>query len=247
MIKPRCFLFLAALMNVVPFVSAATSAAVGGSFWDDRPLKVIQTTTSNFPVRPAAEGILEGQVRAVITVDAEGNFTDCLILSYTHSDFATEVLESLRVWDYEPARHRGQPVGTRADMTFLFQGKGMVFSGTASEVATAQVNRLFGSPPVSVVCHATELDQPLTTTKVVNPRHPGKALSPEHLAGTAVLDFYVDPEGRPRMPVAIRASHEQFAVAAIDALSEWRFTPPTRKGRPMAVRIRQEFVFRNES
>jgi hypothetical protein len=41
----------------------------------------------------------------------------------------------------------------------------------------------------------------------------------------------------------MKASHVEFAVAAADALMEWRFTPPTYQGRPIMVRMVQEFVF----
>jgi len=61
--------------------------------------------------------------------------------------------------------------------------------------------------------------------------------------GSAVIDFYIDSEGHPRMPVAQKASHVEFAVAAADALMQWRFEPPTHRGRPITVRMVQEFVF----
>ena len=65
--------------------------------------------------------------------------------------------------------------------------------------------------------------------------------------GKAVVDFIGDPQGAPRMPVVVSSTHELFGEAAVDALSRWRFQPPTRGGRPVAVRVTQEFVFPERS
>jgi TonB family protein len=58
-----------------------------------------------------------------------------------------------------------------------------------------------------------------------------------------VVDFYVDQDGRIRMPVIMSATHDFLAQAAVDALNQWRFKPPTLAGQPVAVRVEQEFVF----
>jgi hypothetical protein len=248
MISIRCALLLGVGLNgLAPFSTLAASHKKNGGFWDDRPLKIIQTSAANFPPNLAFQGISEGQVRAVISIDADGKFADALVTGYTDFEFAREVITRLQDWEYEAPVHRGQPVGTRADVVFSFTGQGLIMSGGGNEAVNAHMRRLMGPQMISVVATATELDQPLSALKVVNPRHPGKALPPDHLSGSAVIDFYVDSEGRPRMPVAIRASHDWYAIAAIQALSEWRFPAPTRDGRPVAVRLRQEFIFRQDS
>jgi TonB family protein len=213
----------------------------------DTPLKIIQTTESNFPPALAAEGIHEGEVRVVIVIDADGKLADFLVTSFTHPAFAREVLSSLRAWEYEPAREHGKPVGMRTEATFYFEARGMVLSVSPHDLLSGQANRMFGSAPTLLLANAADLDQPLTAIEVVQPRHPGKSIKPAQPRGTATLDFYVDAEGRPRMPVVIRASHEWFGAAAAQALAQWRFSPPTREGRGVAVRVVQEFVFGEDS
>jgi hypothetical protein len=90
------------------------------------------------------------------------------------------------------------------------------------------------------------LDEPVRTIHVVPPQHPGKRVSPP-LQPFAVIDFYIDMEGRPRMPVVLRAAHESYGIAAADALMQWRFAPPTRQGRPMIVRATQLFTFSGDA
>jgi len=49
------------------------------------------------------------------------------------------------------------------------------------------------------------------------------------------------------MPVVVESPHEVFSQAAVGALSQWRFTAPTRAGKPVTVRVRQEFIFPGSS
>src|SRR5687768_680207 len=83
------------------------TAAFGADLWGDRSLRIVQTTPSNFPPALAAEGITEGEVRAVLNVDADGKLVDYLVTAYTRRELAEELVANLRNWSYEPARHRG--------------------------------------------------------------------------------------------------------------------------------------------
>lgn len=231
---PRCLLVSVIALSIAP-------AVFGASFWDSRPLKIIQQSELEFPAVLAMQGVREGQVRAVLTVNAEGKFEDCLITGYTHPELATEVLKGVRWWDYEPARQRGEPVGTRVEVSFSFEARGSVMSLTAIDSVTGPMTRMLGTRSTVLVSRANELDHPLTTLQVVSPRHPGNAI--KQPTGSVMIDFYVDPEGRPRMPVVTRLTHEAFAMAAIDALSQWRFVPPRKDGRPVSVRVVQRFDF----
>ena len=61
--------------------------------------------------------------------------------------------------------------------------------------------------------------------------------------GQVVLDFYIDEQGRPRMPVVTHSDDDALNLAAVEALSHWRFVPPTRNGVPVMVRAKQSFRF----
>jgi TonB family protein len=96
---------------------------------------------------------------------------------------------------------------------------------------------------VTPLCRSDELDSIPTPIRTVSPQIPPVAPEQGIVGGKAVLDFVIDETGRPRMPVLVSAAHEEFASQAADALSQWRFTPPTRRGKPVAVQVRQEFLF----
>ena len=149
---------------------------------------------------------------------------------------------AVRDWEYVPARLRGEPIGQRLEIAFNFHNRGTILSMTASESVVAKLQTLMGRRPlVPLVCKAGELDRTPAVLHRVSPPNPGKALGLP--GGEASIDFYIDAEGRPRMPVAMRATHEAFAAVAAEALLQWRFEPPTRNGKPIAVRIVQDFVF----
>lgn len=229
--------------------SLAPSALAASSSNNSRALKIIQSGESNFPAQLAASGINTGRARAVVNIDADGKLADFIVTSYSQPEFAREAAESLRAWKYEAARENGTPVGSRVELDFLFEARGMVVSLRSIDDLNVHTNRLFQNalPLTSVTRTASQLDRPLTTVEVVRPQHPGKLVTPVVSTGAVVLDFYVDAEGRARMPVVVSTSHEVFALAAVDALSKWKFAPPTSAGKPVAVRVRQEFVFRSNS
>jgi TonB family protein len=226
----------AAVLAVVGLVAAA----------EPPPLKVIQTTEANFPPVLLAEGIVSGHVKAVVHVDAEGRLVDHLIIGYTHRALATELSAVLPGWKFEGPRNHGEPISLRTIIEFHFTATGTVLSLTSGN-AQAAISRWIPDPLILVLCEAGALDRPLQALHTAPPFHPGRRLRPSQPQGTATIDFYVDADGRPRMPVVATASHEAFGAAATDAVAQWRFTPPTRDGNPVLVRVRQQFVFKDNS
>jgi outer membrane biosynthesis protein TonB len=209
----------------------------------ERPLRIIQPNEAAFPSDLLAAGVSEGEVHAVLSVDARGQLLDCLITAYTHRELARDLLQAVRYWEYEPAIEKGVPVGQRLEVMFTWRSSGGILSQLPSMMVAASLNRKFKAPLISLVCKPNELDRKPVLRESVTPLHPGKALSPPQLTGRATIDFYIDAGGRPRMPVAVRATDEAFAITAAEALLLWRFEPITSQGRPVAVRMVQEFIF----
>jgi len=62
--------------------------------------------------------------------------------------------------------------------------------------------------------------------------------------GTCVLALVVDENGRPRDVHVIRSVNKVLDQNAIDAVTQWKFKPALREGKPVAVRTSVEVGFR---
>jgi TonB family protein len=232
------FLGTALAAVVLPSAQAGDPPRVG-----DQTFRIIQTVTPEFPRNVDTMSLTEGEARVIFTINADGELDDVLVAHYTHASFADEAVRALQAWRYEPARQYGEPIGVRASMVFYFEAKGQVVSVMGIDTMNALFASVGSKLLVRRVVDATEIDQapaPLTT---VMPRHPGRGQRNDLSAGRVVVDFYLDEEGRPRMPVILSSDDPAFSVAAVDALMTWRYSPPTRRGEPVSVRVQQAFEF----
>ncbi len=223
------------LLGALPSVGAAPPA--------NRPLRIIETVQPTFPLSADTLAISSGEARILINVDADGHLVDWLVVNYTEPAFAAEAVRALRQWRYEPAEVDGRPVGVRMALQFTFRAQGKVVSTLPVQMYDNFISSLFGHTVHWQVCEAGQLDRPLRVLKTVRPKYAGAAWRGGSATGKVLLDFYVDDTGRPRMPVVVDATNPLFALAAAQALEQWRFAAPTRGGTPVAVRVEQEFVF----
>lgn len=232
------------LVRLVAF-SFAASASLSGAH--TTPLRIEQTAEARFPNALVLSSISEGEARVVVNVDDAGKLVDCLVTGYTDKAFADEAVSLLKRWRYEPATENGQPVGVRTELRLEFHAKGRVVSLTAGETPAVLLKQMGIGPRFTrSVYTLKDLDQPVAPINPTSPLYPAvEDATPGRQS--VVVDFYVDEQGQPRMPVVVNGAHDHFAYAAVDALSRWRFTAPTRAGKPVTVRVRQEFVFPGRS
>jgi TonB family protein len=207
------------------------------------PLRIEQTFEPQFPPALALSRITAGEARLIINIDATGRLTDWLIVGYTDRAFADEALQALKRWRYTPPTENGVPYGIRTELRFTFEARGRVVSLQAIDTPAALFEAAGFAPRlITHVCAPGELDRPITPLAPPAAFHPGK-LAPTPQPQRVTIDFYVDETGRTRMPVVLDTPHELYAQAAVGAVAQWRFTAPTRAGKPVSVRVRQEFIF----
>ena len=213
------------------------------------PLSIDQTVEARFPAALALTSITDGEARVVVNIGPDGKLIDYLVTGYTDRLFAEEAVTVLKAWRYTPPTEDGQPIGVRTEVRFNFEAHGKVVSLTACETAETLMRQMgLGATFTASVCRPHELDRPLAAIDTVAPLYPAPAAgAPDSQPQSVVVDFYVDERGHPRMPVVVNAPQNHYAAAAMDALNRWRFVSPTRAGRPVAVRVRQEFIFPGRS
>lgn len=100
----------------------------------------------------------------------------------------------------------------------------------------------------NVFCRASNQDvagciTPPRQIKGPSPKFPKKERKAHH-EGTVTLALVVNPDGSPTNIVVLHSLSDDFDKAAIKAVERWRFSPATKEGKPVAVKIAVETVFR---
>jgi TonB family protein len=212
----------------------------GAAVEDEAGIAIQQTSELVYPPMMLYNAIYYGEARVVISVDEDGKLTDHLVTGYTNVGFAEAAVAALKRWAYEAARANGKARASRADVLFIFRDKGVIVQNLPGAL---EQHRTFGALQDRYVfkpCKLGELDLIPNPIQVVPPMAPKS--SRVHIV---TVGFYIDEEGRVRMPAVERESvDDAYAAAAVAAVEKWRFEPPLRKGRPVLVYAQQEFNFR---
>lgn len=208
-----------------------------------KPLGINQTTQPAFPLAPVVLSYVGGSANILITVDESGKLTDCLAVYYTHPSFAKAAEDALRKWTFEPARLNGRPVSVTKEIDFNFERHGVaLMSLPISEFADVFFLRNFPRASAYRAYRIHETDRGVNATVVVRPPYPDE-LAARGVSGSVTLEYYIDERGRVRMPVAVYDARQELVDLAVGAVKQWQFDPPTRDGRPVLVRVRQEIRF----
>lgn len=235
------FTAIAAFISFVGVLWAQKPAPAPAGEWQS--MKIIQTVAPLFPLELQQLGIRSGEAQVVVSVSAEGKLTDWLVVAYTLRPFADSAVRALRGWKYKSAKLRGEPVDTTSELTFNFKTEGtQVVSQNLSEYLEARTLRVFGAKYAFKTHTLKELDKIPTPIVVVSPKYPS-SLAEKGVKGRVTIDFYIDQEGNVRMPSASPKEDPRLTGLAIDALSKWKFDPPTVNGKPVLVKVSQVFNF----
>jgi TonB family protein len=212
----------------------------GAADSDNVGIAVEQLGVLVYPSSMLYNGVDSGEVRAAISVDSSGKLTDCLVTAYTTPEFAEAAFSALKRWRYQPALSHGRPVASRSDLIFEFRNKGVTVQtlpgAMLHRVYFDLLNEHYSYKPAQL----RDLDRIPTPVHVVTPM-----ANPDDQAHSVTVGFYIDEEGKVRMPAVDRdAADDLFAAAAVAAVEQWRFEPPLCKGRSVLVSVQQKFHFR---
>jgi TonB family protein len=198
-----------------------------------------------YPQRMTFEGIYNGQATLVISVDESGSIIDVFQESYSHPEFGRLAEKSLRTWIFQSAKLNGEPVVSIKPFIFNFDDKRGVFSVGMQEAA-ASFLKIDRSSESKRLYNVDDLDNGLKPDVMGQPFFP-EEFKGRSIDGNATVIFYVDEEGKTRMPHLEDYSHPSFGKAALNTVDHWKFKVPTVKGRPVSIQLRQTFIFSNKS
>ncbi|MEO6568597.1 MAG: TonB family protein [Opitutaceae bacterium] len=187
-----------------------------------------------------------GEARLLVTVRADGEVTEWLITGYTAPAFRSETVAALKDLKFSPARLKGEPITARTEIVLHFEAHGILVS-TSSPMEAFNVSNHSGFDqgdhyrafPIG------GLDRVPKALQIVRPIYP-KELADQGVKGTVTVDFYIDEQGAVKMPSVLEQEPFALANAAVNAIRQWRFESPIRRGKPALAHVQQVFNFGSE-
>lgn len=219
--------------------TSADASAVSVTAW--QTAKITEDPAPIFPSKLLRIGVTRGKAQVTVSVDANGQLTDALVVEYTDPEFGTAAVTAIRQWRIIPARLRGEAVGTTFDFVFNFSASGVVVTTDSVDYFPTYMRSIFDGHSFQA-CTMQDLDRIPTPISTTIPAYP-KQLAAQGIKGAVTIDFYIDQTGAVRMPTGSRDEDLRLSSLAIAAIRQWKFEPPMSHGRPALVRAKQLFNF----
>lgn len=204
------------------------------AFHYDQPAKVRRVA---LPVYPYAERVRQraGKAAVRIVIGPDGAVKNTKINAASDPAFGLALAAAAATFHFDPARKAGQPV-------YHVTGYAQDFDiGEFPDDVAVRLAKLEREHPERIVAAET-LTTRLKATAQPAPLFPvGEGFKPRR--GDAVIGFLLDEDGFPRLERIVSASAPEFGYAAMQAVSLWRYEPPTENGQRVVVRVRLAFTF----
>ena len=224
-------------------IVVAAVEAFGGSEEElVHQLGLTKYAPSVFPCILQPEGVLAGSASVIISHDATGRILDILVVKATHPDFGEAVIKAAQAWRFAPLPAGGPRRQCSPVVHYEFTTKGVIL------VPMGSMTPDYSFPPFKYAAGSMDLpafdqlDAPPRAIFQPMPRFP-PAMIGRAEQGWARVSFYVDENGRVRVPVVLTESAPAFGDAALVAVANWRFETPRKNGRSVIATARWEFHF----
>jgi TonB family protein len=198
---------------------------------DESPPRVLpQPFVLNTPVYPQARLLAgeSGSATAEFTVTDRGEVNAVTITAASQPEFGAALQAAVESWVVQPGvNEAGARVGSKMRVVHAFVPPN---SGAIARLVPELRTGGAGIPG------AAGLDERLKPLWRGFPVYPA-ALREEGTTGEAVIEFIIDRGGRVRLPRVKSATREEFGWAAANAISQWVFERPRRRGEPVDVSV----------
>jgi TonB family protein len=206
-----------------------------------KELKLVRFVEPVFPAAVRQEGVAEGNATLAVSRNEAGEPIDILVLHASNPRLATAAVAAVRQWRFEPAKSDGlAPCVVRLG----FKLEGMVIFPYGKKLDSSQAYEPTGAD-LHVQVSIPQLQSLRQVPKVLAqpmPQYPA-VLVDKGRQGSAAVRFYIDEEGRVRLPEVVEATSPEFGAAALTAVSQWRYEPPRKDGRSIVAADHWEFKF----
>jgi TonB family protein len=208
-----------------------------------RELKLTKYVEPMFPDMARMEGVPEGHVSLAISQTPDGAPADILVLHATYPLFGVAAAEAAREWRFEPTNDPARLASRTVRLSFRLSGVVVYPFGKRNlDILRLSLDEREIREPVRVPRLQSLAQAPKALAQPM-PTYP-EALHAKAINGKAAVRFYVDEEGRVRMPEVIEATTPEFADAALKAVAQWRYEPPQDRGRAIVASDNWAFQFK---
>lgn len=199
-----------------------------------------------FPGTALYEGVATGRATVGVMLDQDGRPADFLLIRYTKPYFGKALLEEAKDQQYTPKRVNGIPIPGPFTFSYHFEPPEGLTSIGSFEAATRRAEEVAGGAAFVYQPHREEeLDsRQLELVRIAIPVLPASHVPADKRPVKALVTFYVDEQGRVRLPNVESSLPPELIAGAIHALQQWAFKPPTIKSRPVLVRAMRALTFR---
>jgi TonB family protein len=190
-----------------------------------------------YPFELLRDGVA-GAARVGCFIDQNGAIVNAQAVQATRPEFGAALVAAVEASTFAMATNEGEPIPTILAFVHEFSHR----APNAAEVCADEelLDRVRRRP--RTLSRPAELDEPLRPKTQVAPTFP-LALRRRDVEGTATVEFVLDERGRARVPRILSASDPAFGYAAVQAVVQWEFEPPTVKGTPALVKVIVPFTF----
>lgn len=178
---------------------------------------VAEYTTPPLYSDEARRRSLEGVVLVRAEIDASGRVQDAQVTRGLGAGLEQNALVALRQWRFHPGTRNGAAIPMNVDIEIAFT------------LRNESINAQIANDMVSLVGPGVT---PPQAVRVVDPRSPR-----EHLAGIVMLDVVLLEDGTPRIVRILHSLRPDLDDIAVEAFTQWRFSPAQKDGRPIKVRM----------
>jgi TonB family protein len=236
--KTKLPFILLAIALSQPAISQAQSSNIPKVL--NEALRVEHYVEPVFPLAFANKNVPEGYAQIQLLVAADGTLLETFASAYSRAEFVESAERAIRAWRFRPAADPAS-LPQRFNIRIDFRREGMlIVQGDPQEIVRNFLNTQ--DERAVAICKLRELDATPEVVNLVVPVYPA-GLEKQKVDGFAAVSFFIDEEGVVHVVSSAEASRPEFAAAAVDAVKQWKFTPPQRRGSATRVFAMQEFTF----
>lgn len=209
--------------------------------WDHPPV-FKATSFAAYPFEHLQAGV-EGEVKITFVVGPDGRVLKTMVNSSPQPAFTRAVEAMLDTFEFTPASRGGKPGLALLSFVVRFDQSGSLEAPVERETRT--LLRTLAKKPEHFV-KLSQLDAPPRPVSRRPPVFPS-SLRTAVTDGSALIEFIIDREGTVHAPRILRASHEEFGYAAVQAAITWKFSAPKKDGKAVDAIVQQPFIFDQKS